>query len=289
MLKRRIRGINGQLSRAGLPLPSQLLWKSGLRPHVEIAMNNLGIREYSTIRFPVNGSGFEVTVNSGHFWHVLERKEFEANCINYLYGIVKKGSRILDVGAGLGSYSILFSKLAGEAGRVHAFEPDPLARAFLRDNLRRNRLTNVRVEEQCVSDVKGKTTLRSWRWGNGTGTIVPRTDEAAPLKLPVDSTTIDRFCMENSFRPDGIKIDVEGAEGLVLLGSRKTIRESSPWLLIEFHGGFMTPEERTATWRLATESAKKVVYLDGDSKSLSYGDETDSMPDGAGFHIFIQH
>jgi len=289
MLKSRIRGINSRFSRAGLPLPTQLLWKHGLRTHVEIALNSLGIREYSTIRFPVNGSSFDVTVNSSRFWRKLEKREFEANCFNYLSDIVGEGSRVLDVGAGLGSYSILFSKLAGERGKVHAFEPDPISRRILRDNLRKNRLTNVRVEERCVSDAPGKAILSSWRWGTGTSTIVPRLSEAAPLRLPVESTTIDQFCMENSFRPDGIKIDVEGAEGLVLLGSRGTIRESSPWLLIEFHGGFMTPEERAATWRLATERAKKVVYLDGDSESLSYGDEIDSIPDGTGFHMFVRN
>lgn len=289
MLKRRIINLNGRLSRAGLPLPTQLLWRAGLRTHVEVALDSLGVREYSTIRFPVNGSSFDVTVNSSRFWDKLERREFEANCFTHLSDVVEEGSKVLDVGAGLGSYSILFSKLAGERGKVHAFEPDPVARRVLRDNLRKNRLANVRVEDSCISDAPGRAILRSWRWGTGLSTIVPRFGGEAPLKLPVDSTTVDRFCADNSFRPDGLKIDVEGAEGLVLLGSRKTIRDARPWMLIEFHSGPMTPEERATTWRLATESAKEVVYLDGDSRLLSPGDNITSMPEGRGFHIFVRN
>jgi hypothetical protein len=85
-----------------------------------------------------------------------------------------------------------------------------------------------------------------------------------------------------------MKIDVEGAEGLVLAGAMKTIRGCSPWILLEFHGG-LTPEELRANWLQATGSAKRVIYLDGFSKVHSYGDELESMPDSYSFHVFIEH
>jgi FkbM family methyltransferase len=288
-LKRTLRSINRRFPSVGLPKPSRFLIKHGLMPRFDTALSSLGIREYSRVRFPVNGSSFMVTVRSAPFWESIENKEFEPNCIDYLSDVISEGSRILDVGAGYGAYALLFSKLAGDRGEVHAFEPDPVCRDVLHDHVRRNHLANVRVQDMCVSRTPGTVVLRSRTWGNGRSTIMGYLQPEPPLKRIVGTTTIDRYCSETGFRPDGLKIDVEGAEGLVLAGASRTIEECSPWILLEFHGGFMSPEERKANWLLATGLARKVIFLDGDSRLHSFGDELDSMPDCPSFHVFLEH
>ena len=287
-IKRILRDVNRRFPKAGLPKPSLSLDRFRVRPYMDTAMSSLGIREYSTVRFPVNGSSFTVNVRSGVFWKVVEERMFEPKCLEHVFKVMREGSRVLDIGAGFGAYSLLFSRMTGSRGEVHAFEPDPVSREILGDNVRRNRISNVRVQGLCVSSTLGTAILRSRMWGSGRSTIMEHADPQAKLERIVATTTVDRFCEKNNLRPEGMKIDVEGAEGLVLAGAMKTIEECSPWILLEFHGG-LAPEELKANWLLATRSAKKVIYLDGFSKVHSYGDELDSIPDSRGFHVFIEH
>jgi len=287
-IKKILRDVNRRFPEAGLPKPSLSLDKLGIRSYAETAMSRLGIREYSTVRFPVNGSSFNVNVRSGAFWKAVEEKKFEPDCLEHISKVMQEGSNVLDIGAGFGAYSLLFSRMTGSRGEVHAFEPDPVSREILGDNVRRNRISNVRVQGLCVSSTLGTTILRSRMWGSGRSTIMEHADPQARLERKVETTTVDRFCEDNNLRPDGMKIDVEGAEGLVFAGAVKTIEECSPWILLEFHGG-LAPEQLKANWLLATSLAKKVIYLDGSGKAHSYGDVLDSMPDSYGFHIFIEH
>jgi hypothetical protein len=53
--------------------------------------------------------------------------------------------------------------------------------------------------------------------------------------IPIESVTLDRYCAEADARPDLVKIDVEGAELLVLQGARELLSESHPALILAVH------------------------------------------------------
>src|SRR3989344_3364089 len=57
---------------------------------------------------------------------------------------VKRGDVVLDVGANIGYYTLLFAKLVGPEGIVFAFEPDPTNFSILKKNVETNNYTNVR-------------------------------------------------------------------------------------------------------------------------------------------------
>lgn len=119
--------------------------------------------------------------------------------------------------------------------------------------------------------------------------LVRRELRKSSREIVVKTTTIDEFCEENGIRPDGIKIDVEGAEGLVIEGCQSVIKKYSPWVLLEFHGYFMSEEERRINWYRIVDSAKKVTFIDGNSNQYHYGSEVESMPDCSYFHVFIKY
>ena len=68
--------------------------------------------------------------------------------------IIKPGMRVLDLGANIGFYTVLFSKLVGENGKVFAFEPDAKNYKYLEENTKT--LYNVTIEKKAVSDKTGK-------------------------------------------------------------------------------------------------------------------------------------
>ena len=81
---------------------------------------------------------------------------------------VRPGMTIVDVGANIGYYTLLFSKLTGESGHVYAFEPEPENFALLQQNLARNNRTNVKVfnaggEQSARGIVPLSLNRKSWR------------------------------------------------------------------------------------------------------------------------------
>jgi len=127
----------------------------------------------------------------------------------------------LDVGANIGYYSILFSRLAPE-GKVYAFEPTSTF-DMLKQNLDFNHASNVVPYKMAVGKSTGTKTDKFFRiWEQ----------EAETLECPF--TTIDQFIEENNItKIDAIKIDVDSYDFEVLQGAINTIRRFNPFIMVE--------------------------------------------------------
>ena len=263
------------------------LKKYGFSSAFKSTLSDAGFKIYSKKKFP--SKDFEIRVRSHWSWDLLEEGRWEYECVKHFYDVVKVGSVIIDVGAWQGPYTILFSKLTGDEGRVISFEPDPRAREILSDNIRANDIKNAKIESYVLSNEPGKITLNSQWFGDSGSTIMKHLDKGNVRKVLVDAITLDQYCEDKKIHPQGIKVDVEGAEGLVIEGAQKIIRKNAPWLMLEFHGQFMSDNERVKIWHDITRGAIKMHYIDGESKTLRYGDELRSFPDCLSFHVFIQY
>jgi FkbM family methyltransferase len=250
-------------------------------------MVSIGMNAYATIEYPFGGIKAQVLARD--FWKQLEGGSWEWCCIKHVSSLLLEGQTILDVGAWIGPYTLLFSSLVGTTGRVYAFEPDPNAFRTLSCNVSKNASTNVRVEPLCLTDFVGKAKLRSGRFGQSLSSLMTIGNGETQREIVVNTTTIDTYCDENGIQPDGMKIDVEGAEGLVLRGCRNVIKTYAPWVLLEFHGNLMSEAERITNWRRVTMGAKKITFIDGDTTRYRCGSEVDSMPDCTYFHVFMRY
>ena len=147
--------------------------------------------------------------------------------------IVRPGFTVLDVGANVGAYTVLFAQWAGPAGRVIAFEPAPASIAGLRRQLQLNGLAGrVDVVEAAVAGTVGTASFES---DGASGANALGAGAGGAHTITVTTTTIDAFCAERGLRPDVIKIDVEGAELDVLRGARRTLQAASIAVFVEFH------------------------------------------------------
>lgn len=138
--------------------------------------------------------------------------------------LVTPGMRVVDVGANIGYYLLLFESLVGRLGEVLCVEPSPENLPELRANIDANSFSNVRLLEAAIGRERGKAPLRE---GINSGISIP-----GGGKYEVDVQTLDELCTE---RVDFIKIDVEGYEGHVLEGAMQLLERYRPILFLEFH------------------------------------------------------
>lgn len=158
--------------------------------------------------------------------------------LRFLEEFVKPGMHVVDIGANLGVYTRMLSRLVGPAGRVFAFEPVPRTFALLSAKVVVDGLANVTLLNAAISNVDGQCAL-SVPDGNFYRAAVAE----AGLSATVTATRwrLDALFAERLPRISFIKCDVEGHEAECVEGAARLTRAARPTWLIEVHGD---PDER---------------------------------------------
>lgn len=147
--------------------------------------------------------------------------EYEPEETALLISQVKAGMTVVDIGANIGYYTVILSKLVGEKGRVYAFEANPEAVKELEENIRLNQLEdNITLVPLAVGDKEGKVNIvQDSNLGHSS---VSNSDKGEAVKM----ITLDSHFADNSHPLiDWLKIDIEGAEFSALSGATALFRE----------------------------------------------------------------
>lgn len=148
-----------------------------------------------------------------------------------IWRLVKRGSIVLDVGANLGYMTSIMALQAGSTGTVLAFEPHPGLHKQLSKHIDRWRkeadVTNISLIQAAVSNVAGEARLLEPTGFAGNRAIsklstISGDDEGS--YFDVETVTLDSIC-EKYDTVDLAKIDVEGAEMLVLTGAQQLFNQ----------------------------------------------------------------
>lgn len=135
----------------------------------------------------------------------------------FLLQYLREGSIFVDIGANIGRYAILASRLVGSTGKVCAFEPAPSAFRALEQNVRLNRAENVQAFCLAVAEAQGCIELWQDRRNSALSSAVPRLEAPRPHSIRCCSITGTQVLrLTAGPRIDVLKIDVEGAEFPVL-------------------------------------------------------------------------
>lgn len=142
---------------------------------------------------------------------------------------------MLDVGASAGSFTLLAKHHPDMT--VYAFEPTPIGARILRENVYLNGLTDkVTVSECAVSNYNGTGIMHVIKAIGGLGVSMLDGKPAWHKDcddIEIGVVTLDTYCELNRITPTLIKIDVEGAEKMVLQGAKETIEKYHPFLIFE--------------------------------------------------------
>lgn len=150
--------------------------------------------------------------------------EFEHSTTELIKKEVKDGMVFLDIGANIGWYSLLGSRLVGNSGHVYAFEPDPYLFKIINENVELNNLTNVSVFPFAVSNKSGKAKFSLNHAQDGDNRLESQiiNDEIIQVK----TITIDDFCERHNVKPDFIKMDIQGSEPKAFEGMKNIVSKN---------------------------------------------------------------
>jgi len=138
---------------------------------------------------------------------------------------IKQGDIVIDIGANIGYYTLIFAKLVGPSGRVIAFEPEPKNFELLKKNVRVNGYKNVTLEQKVVSNTNGKTKLFLADNGIVGHKIYSYNDTSDYIET--ESISLDDYIPDEiRNKINFVKIDVEGVEPRVISGMKSIIKQS---------------------------------------------------------------
>ncbi|MFG1360827.1 FkbM family methyltransferase [Xanthobacter pseudotagetidis] len=146
---------------------------------------------------------------------------------------VGAGDVFVDVGANIGLFTV---KVAPKAAKVIAVEPGEAARAQLLGNIALNGFTNVTVVPKALADKEGTAALHHNPVGDDPQSFSLISDGSDAGSEQVAMTTLDAVVRDAGVdRVDCIKIDVEGAEGMVIAGGQHTLSTYHPTVIFEMN------------------------------------------------------
>lgn len=158
----------------------------------------------------------------------LRSGEYEPHLTAVFERYCRPGMTVVDVGANLGYYSMLASRLVGASGRVVALEPNSENCRLLLSSLRMGGVTNVQLIP-VAADTEAGWAYYSTHVGSNGGLI----EDQDLLKHP--GTVVPTFRLDDIVEgPVGfLKMDVEGAEGRVVKGATRLIGRDRPIVTTE--------------------------------------------------------
>ena len=172
----------------------------------------------------VNGSKLLVFANEDVGRELVNASAYETRETMVLKRIVRKSDTCFDVGANVGYYTTLLASLASE-GEVHSFEPVPINWHVLNCNVLLNQLRNVSLNFCALAEKIGKVTFSVSRDGAYSSLKATGREEEVDL-IETEVETIDSYCNRKKLsRIDVLKVDVEGAEGLVVGGAASILSD----------------------------------------------------------------
>lgn len=179
-------------------------------------------------------------------------------CHYYVRRLVEPGDCVIDIGANLGYYSVLFADWTGADGTVYSIEPVPLYRSILRQNV--DEFRQVEVVPYALGDEPGTVrmgipdTVGPHRHGM---TQILSSEQTGTFEVEVRTPT---SLFGNIERLDYVKCDIEGHEGAVLPAMQSLLREHLPIVQVE-----VASENRRRLYSMMTDTGYRAYFVrDGD-------------------------
>ncbi len=168
----------------------------------------------------------------------IVRGHYETDEVRYLRRVLKPDDIAIDVGAHIGFFTMQMASIVGAVGRVYSFEPFDANADLLERSIVENRFTDrIVFRRAAVGAASGTATLTFPLETLNTGGAYLLREGTAALagnrKKDVPILALDEVSIRRPVR--FIKLDVEGAEPLVVQGATALLKSDRPVVLCELH------------------------------------------------------
>jgi FkbM family methyltransferase len=173
---------------------------------------------------PANDCLYEYTLN-----------DFEPAVTKAIMNRLRPGDVAIDIGAHIGYHTLVAARQVGKSGKVFAFEPDPENYDLLVKNIKLNSYNNVVAIKKAVSNKTEDTKL--FQKSSSTHSLFCGPVQMSSKSVAVQTVSLDDFfstcptSLESRIRL--IKMDIEGAEMLALLGMSRLVKNRSLTIVSE--------------------------------------------------------
>jgi FkbM family methyltransferase len=245
-----------------------------VRYRIGESMDDLPYNWYYTIEFPETDTGImRLALNNGYL--------FEKYTTMVINSFIPRDGVFIDVGTNVGCISIPVSNMVPD-GRVISFEAFKPTFNVLVDNIRLNSRNNITAVNKAAGHKNMMTTLdanvdkfEDYELKKYTTNLQ---DNIGGVRIgadgpPVEMVSLDSWCIENDIkRVDVLKVDVEGAEPLVIKGAMDIISRFKPIIIFE------------KNLQVLTDAMRRVLNLDA-SDEMDIIAYAVSLGYTKGFHI----
>jgi len=230
-----------------------------------------------------NGSEIIVEINNRYKMYLnfddkgicpdlMMNKTREAFSTAHFQKIITEDMTIIDIGANIGYYALLESQLALK-GHVFAIEPVLGNYNVLIKNIALNTCNNISTYNFAIGNVDGSLDMYIYDKCNWSSfTKIPGGNIIGTTQVPI--FTLDSFIESHlPCNPHFIRMDVEGFEYEIVMGSLKTLRTAVPLILcIEMHPHLMSGEKVTAIIKIMKDNGFRVnsIFNEIDVSELNY-------------------
>ena len=141
---------------------------------------------------------------------------FDPEELAILRSRIRDGFTFVDVGANIGAYALFVGMLAGPSGRILAVEPQQDVFDRLTYNIRLNPHGTIKALDCAVADKPGELTMFVDARNRGESSVkIVGTNQAGTVRVPA-KTLLELLMDEGFSHVDAVKLDVEGAEDIIL-------------------------------------------------------------------------
>jgi FkbM family methyltransferase len=173
------------------------------------------------------------------FYRTFEKQEIEI-----FQRLIKPGMLMVDVGANIGLYSLIASKILGSSGRVYSYEPSKESYLRFLENIENNHINNVQAINKGLSDSSNAdlVLMQDNDCGDAERYIINHSDGENTLKNDTNEIGMgEKISVEsldesltkfNERKVDFIKIDTEGYEYFVLKGSMNILSQNPDVIIL---------------------------------------------------------
>lgn len=187
---------------------SRFLWYSGLCRFFIIDRGEYRLR-------------FSPSVISANFWANPNQLSYYDEEIIRKY--LKKGDCVIDIGANIGSFTVMSAALVGESGKILSIEADPRTFSFLSENVTLNKLNNVKIVNCAIGDEVGEVCFTQKKYDSDNFIVDKKVAENDTIIVPMSK--LDN--VNNFEQVDLLKVDVEGFEKFIFLGAENTLKKTN--------------------------------------------------------------